>query len=309
MKLDSILIKNFQSHKNSELKFVDGVNVIIGPSDAGKSAVFRALNWALTNRPLGDAFRSEWGGDTLAQIKFGDNILQRFKNKNHNYYDLNSDVYKAFGSEPPEEIQTALAMDEVNIQSQTDPPFLLTSSPGETAQLLNKAASIDNIDFTVRNIKKGHDQLKRDLNAGEKWLKEQKEQLQEYENIPELEKCVQEVEQIEQARNNASKQRARIYTLLSKIYQIQEGLQTAQNIDVVEKHYNQAKKIKNTLDAKRAAVKKLANVVRHINKASEEIERADSKIIEQSKAYEELMPDECPLCGHVIDKEHNNATN
>ena len=45
IKLVYIEIVNFQSHANTKLNFDEGVNVIIGPSDSGKTAVIRAMKW------------------------------------------------------------------------------------------------------------------------------------------------------------------------------------------------------------------------------------------------------------------------
>jgi exonuclease SbcC len=39
---------DFQSHKETHLEFVEGLNVIIGPSDSGKSSVVRALNFLIS---------------------------------------------------------------------------------------------------------------------------------------------------------------------------------------------------------------------------------------------------------------------
>src|SRR6056297_3113297 len=182
--LDSVIIKNFQSHKASELQFIPGVNVVIGPSDAGKSAIFRALNWVLTNWPLGNAFRSEWGGETRVELSTTDGeVVTRSKDKNTNKYVLGENVLKAFGSDPPEAVQQALEMDEINIQSQTDPPFLLVSSPGEVAQMLNQAASIDDIDVVMAGLKKGHNEIRRDIQTGKQQLKNQQEKLKQYQNL------------------------------------------------------------------------------------------------------------------------------
>lgn len=45
--ITNLLIENFQSHSRSEFDFGKGLTVIIGPSDNGKSAVLRAMRWAL----------------------------------------------------------------------------------------------------------------------------------------------------------------------------------------------------------------------------------------------------------------------
>ena len=57
--IDKIILENFQSHKYSELEFVEGLNAIIGSTDSGKTAIFRAIKWALYNEPQGDYFVRE----------------------------------------------------------------------------------------------------------------------------------------------------------------------------------------------------------------------------------------------------------
>ena len=66
------VIRNFQSHKKSILNLSKGVNVIVGKTDSGKSAIIRALRWLFTNTPSGDAFRSWDGGDTKVSATFYD---------------------------------------------------------------------------------------------------------------------------------------------------------------------------------------------------------------------------------------------
>jgi len=70
--IKQLTIKNFQSHKKTKLEFSDGVNIIIGQSDSGKTAIIRALNWVVNNKPSGDSFRSHWGGDTNVEITMED---------------------------------------------------------------------------------------------------------------------------------------------------------------------------------------------------------------------------------------------
>ena len=48
--IKSVEFQNFQSHKKTILEFVPGVNIIVGLSDAGKSAVMRAIKWCLKNQ-------------------------------------------------------------------------------------------------------------------------------------------------------------------------------------------------------------------------------------------------------------------
>ena len=72
--IKEISIKNFQSHKDSHIELSDGVNIIVGASDSGKSSLIRAIKWLATNRPSGESIRSTWGGKTEVEI-FTESLL------------------------------------------------------------------------------------------------------------------------------------------------------------------------------------------------------------------------------------------
>jgi DNA repair exonuclease SbcCD ATPase subunit len=213
--IKTVEIINFQSHKHTKAEFTAGTNVIIGASDAGKSAVFRAINWVISNRPLGDAFRSEWGGDTrvILETTEGD-IIERVKSNTRNEYIINGNSLKAFGSEVPEQVNNLLQIDLCNIQSQMDMPFLLANTPGEAARMLNQAASIDEIDIALSEVKKAHDQISRSIKYDEGQLKSDMDAMEQYQNLPELETKISEVEEKEACRVEKSGDKA---TLALKI--------------------------------------------------------------------------------------------
>jgi len=158
----TVHIQNFQSHKNTLLHLEPGVNVIVGGSDSGKSAILRAIKWVVYNKPTGDAFRSNWGGDTeITMETWEGDIITRYRNNSGHGYTLNDIPFKAIGTTIPEEIRDVLNMDEVNIQQQMDSPFLLNNTSGEVAEFFNKLADLSTIDVAVRNITSALNSLKR----------------------------------------------------------------------------------------------------------------------------------------------------
>lgn len=194
--ITKVEIQNFQSHKHTVVDLVNGVNVIIGPSDAGKSSIFRAINWVVSNRPLGDSYRSEWGGDTKVVLHTSaGSIIERIRTDKRNSYIVNGNELKAFGSEPPTEIFEALQIDPYNVQSQMDTPFLMASSPGEAAQMLNKAASIDDIDRTIGGLKRDAGRIGRETNFTNEQLTKFKLQLSSYDYLDDLEDLVVDIEE------------------------------------------------------------------------------------------------------------------
>lgn len=154
--IKSFKILNSQSHAETILNFSDGVNVIVGLSDSGKTAIIRTLRWLVRNRPSGNALRSYWGGETLAQLETEEGIAVRSKDKMDSYQlTLHGDetkTFQAIGTSVPEEISRFLNIDDVNLQSQLDSHFLLSKTPGEVAQHFNKVARLDKIDKGNSNV-------------------------------------------------------------------------------------------------------------------------------------------------------------
>lgn len=118
--IESVKLKNFQSHKENTFSFTKGVNAIVGPSDSGKTAILRALRWLIWNRPLGDAFRSDWGGDTEVTVTVDGQLITRYKHDNKHGYKIGKIDLKAIGTDVPEEVSTILNIDEINLQQQFD---------------------------------------------------------------------------------------------------------------------------------------------------------------------------------------------
>ena len=167
--IKSLQITNFQSHEKTELEFSPRVNIIVGSSDCGKTAIIRALRWLIWNRPSGDSIRSSWGGETRAQLELQENIIIRSKDKVDKYIleednirngnKHNKTEFKAFGTSVPEEISRFLNINEINLQNQLDAPFLLSESPGAVASHFNKVARLDKIDTSTQNVQSWINQL------------------------------------------------------------------------------------------------------------------------------------------------------
>ena len=118
--ITSITIKGFQNHVESKLDFDPGVNIIAGPSDSGKSAVIRAINWAINNKPSGDGHVRRGGGDVCSvRLDFsdGDDFI-RFRSKKENSYIKNGKVFKALRTDVPNEISEVHKFGPYNISSQ-----------------------------------------------------------------------------------------------------------------------------------------------------------------------------------------------
>lgn len=208
--ITSLKIENFQSHKLSELEFSEGVNIIVGSSDSGKTAIIRAIRWLTFNKPSGDEMRSNWGGDTSVSICTPDQYFCRNKTKGGNEYILDGLSFKAFGTEVPAEITKDLNLNTINIQQQLDSPFLLSETPGAVAAHWNKVAHLEKIDTGLQNINSSIRELTSDIKYAEGQKLSLVEELTKFEY---LEKFEVEVEVLEGMDKHLVKNCANSYKL------------------------------------------------------------------------------------------------
>jgi hypothetical protein len=166
--ISKIIIENFQSHSLSVFTLKQGLNVIVGPSDSGKSAVIRALKWVLYNEPAGDFFIREGEKECSVTVEFNDGTtLKRYRSRSKNGYVLiNPDDeemrFEGIGSGVPKEIVdatgiTKIILDQdsssaINLGEQLEGPFLLTEKPSTRANAIGRLVGVNLLDDALRDV-------------------------------------------------------------------------------------------------------------------------------------------------------------
>jgi len=193
--LKNLHVKNFQSHNVTDLEFVPGINAIIGEPNSGKTALLRALNWVLLNRPLGDSYIRRGEKEARVQLVIDREGhltgVTRIRGKTQNTYSLvdsKQDIeFTAFGNSPPPDVVDALNLSETNYQSQLAPYFLVFESPGAIAAHVRSVTGLE-------DVKKVSDVLARKARSTQSTIKDRKEVLSE------LEEEIKVIEQIDLAQ-------------------------------------------------------------------------------------------------------------
>ncbi len=144
-------IKDFQSHADTRIDVDPRLTVLVGQSNVGKTAVFRALCWIIRNRPLGSAFIRH-GADIAEVTLLVDNMTvgRRKGRKGLNEYIVAGEVLEALGSDVPEQATARLNMGDINLADQLDRHFLLLDPPGQVARQLNEAVHLDKAEAVAR---------------------------------------------------------------------------------------------------------------------------------------------------------------
>ena len=218
-------IHSFQSHKHTELEFSPGVNLIVGPSDSGKSSIMRALRWVIWNRPGGDAFISNWSDSCFVNVVTAEqDVVQRLKSPKENQYRIDDKVFKAFGSDVPPDVQQVLNIDETNLQQQLDSPFLLTDSPGEVARYFNRVANLEKIDTAIQYVQRQIKSLTESEKADVAHSAELQESLERYAHIPKFEVQLEVVEELEKTLDNKTKKSTQLRSIITQLQEVESCL-------------------------------------------------------------------------------------
>ncbi|HOM03784.1 MAG TPA: AAA family ATPase [Acetivibrio sp.] len=210
IRIKKIKIENFQSHKNTELSFSDGLNVIVGPSDQGKSAIIRAIKWVLYNEPRGTDFIRQGTNSAKVTLELSNGyVITRERTTSKNRYTLedpegNVSIFEGFGNEVPLEIVKAhgipkvvLDMDiraSLNIGEQLEGPFLLSESGATRAKAIGRLTGVHIIDQAIRDCATDIRRENQTCDRVRNEIDDIDKKLEEYENIKELGKKLEESE-------------------------------------------------------------------------------------------------------------------
>lgn len=156
--LERLQLTNFQRHKRQRVRFGPHVTTIVGPNDAGKSAVMRAIQWLATGRVGSDYGMANtdlihWDATEL-DIRLGvdGRTVRRCRGPRDNRYLLEDKVFAAVRNDVPEEVAALLNMGPINFQLQHDQYFWFSLTPGQISKELNAVVDLAAIDNAITQV-------------------------------------------------------------------------------------------------------------------------------------------------------------
>lgn len=191
--LTRMRIVNIQKHKDLDLT-LDRINVITGATDSGKTAVLRALTWALTNDESGSNLINNDGATTCSvRITTENGDVTRSWSKGKNAYSLGDKEFTTFRTGVPEPIARLLNIEDINIQRRRDLPFMVYFKASECANQFSDMMDLAEIDTIIAASNKS---VKQHTEKVEK-LKQEKECIEdELKSYTDLDDALDELESL-----------------------------------------------------------------------------------------------------------------
>jgi chromosome segregation ATPase len=152
-----IRLTNFQLHKKIVIELDPKITTIVGPSDVGKSAIFRALRWIARNRPSGTSLIRKGAKYGSASVYVDGNKITRHRSRSDNSYRVKdrkgqTEQYRAFGHDLPISVPSLLSLTDSNFQGQYDSFYWLSLSAAQVSRELNEVVDLDSLDRAMTHV-------------------------------------------------------------------------------------------------------------------------------------------------------------
>lgn len=149
--IEQLKATNLQKHEDITLNFIEGVNVITGPTDSGKTAIFRGLKWVLMNEGDSSKLVKHGTQKCTVSVTIDGNTVERSYSASSNTYKLNDNLYKSFRTSVPADIASLVNMDTISIQDRRDLPFMVYYKGSETAEQFSTMLDLNEIQTVTAN--------------------------------------------------------------------------------------------------------------------------------------------------------------
>ena len=297
--IKSVIIRNFQSHRKTILRLHKGVNIIIGESDAGKSAIVKALRLLINNRPTGTEFITHKKKNVSVKINVDGKVVERRKGRK-NLYSIDGEEFKGFGQSVPEPVSKLLNISDVNIHQQLDTPFLLSESPGEVARYFNRIVNLDIIDRSLTNIRNAIREEGRQLSLAKEEKKRLGASLKDYDWVKHAEDDLAKLEKTQSTVNRLSKQMEDISYVIVEIERALFKKKKFSKLSESRREVERLVALNKEIKKEYQEYEELALLIQKIESAvsSKKVKTKEKEKLERDLA--ELMPDICPLCKQEI---------
>ena len=183
----NLSVKDFQIIKNASLTFGPGLNVIIGQSNNGKSALFRAAKSCIYNEPGTTSIRNGCSSYAVGLQMNGHTVI--YQKGKESIYKIDGNVFQKVGRTQLPEVASSLNIRELNLNGsneqlnfwdQMEKPFLLDRSETELFRFIVDSGKDNNITLALKTLVSDRQGITKEINMIEGMLSQADITIQNY---------------------------------------------------------------------------------------------------------------------------------
>ena len=155
----NVNLNNFQSISDAELEFVEGLNLIVGQSNSGKTAILRAINSVVDNPSRGKLYIKRGHKSTEVKINFEGKEFCWKRTPSDIEYVIDGEVFKKAGRNTlfDFEANSGFVKDDegnvMNIEGEWNLPFPFDRTPSELFKLFENIFCISDSAVILKSFK------------------------------------------------------------------------------------------------------------------------------------------------------------
>ena len=307
--IDTFTIKNYQIIKDGMIKIRPGITLITGPSNNGKSSIFKAYKQLIYNTS-GNTYINSFADKCKLVLENELYKIEYTKEKTKSSYDIKDTTgtqhIDKLGVNQIDKVKELTQIDKdfgYNFWDQLEKPFLLCKTNREQFLLLQESPISSNLLNIQETIKTDIKTLKDEILVSQGSLDVINNSITKQESILENSNLVQEVSNKASDLNILNK---KLNTIMDKVREFStiekelekfknfEELNLNTNIDAIFNRYNSVLK----------RVNELTTYHQDILNIDKEINTTDNEIVNIKEIIEKYFQI-CPLCGNMISENHN----
>ncbi|WP_320171447.1 AAA family ATPase [Maridesulfovibrio sp.] len=200
--IKKIILKDFLAHGETEIELGEGMTVLTGLNNSGKSSVVEALRCIATN-PLPRHFIRHGASRARVELEMDDGVrVAWIRKKATAWYEVmkpgqeEPEVYAKFGRKPPEDVLNLLRLNhvplengnslDVHIGNQRNPIFLLDQPPSVAAQFFASSSEASHLLAMQTELKNRVRNAKRDQSYQQKKMESIRAELDRMQELPDV---------------------------------------------------------------------------------------------------------------------------
>lgn len=298
-------IENFQPHRSTTLKFSKGITGIIGDSLSGKTAILRAIKWAIENRPRGFSFHSDFAKEkdpTSTKLIFDNCKIKLSKTKGSSTYTIEEDnktkSFNKLKTKVPDIIKNKTNLSSINFQNQLDAHFLITSSGGKIAKTISHITQTDKIISWIQEITRNISTLKTSKAVLKKDIEEINSKLIPFKKLQDLDIILSKIEDLQCKKEKIDLKYYRIEDLLLQIEKVRKEIRRKESYLGAKPYIKKIESLEQQLRAFKKQKEALIETL-NIQKTIKEEEENKTSLI---RLYIEKIKKNrlCPICFGAI---------
>jgi chromosome segregation ATPase len=269
--LRSLTLKRFQKHQDLTVELDRRVTTVVGATDAGKSAVLRALAFLCLNK-WSPAYLRHGAKTTVVRLTVGDQVVTRTKGPGVNAYKVGRKVFRAFGSQVPPDVEAVLNTGPENFQRQLDQHFWFSDTAGAVSKKLNAIVNLGAIDDAIGNVGRRVRESRSAVEVTARRLAEATERRDALAWVRRADDAYQVVEDSEQELTDESHRIARVRS------RIEEAQSLTETVDRVSGAILDAKAVLEAGEAARRVRAKLTSLKKLTSKIDRAVRLKDTEL-------------------------------